>query len=92
MGQRHMRRALLADRTGQAPRVDATDGDTPAPLQPFGQGLRRAPAAGGGRIPFDHHALGHRIGGFVIIGVHADIADMRKGEGHDLPGIGRDRS
>jgi hypothetical protein len=49
---------------------------------------RGAPVRRLRRVPFHHHALGDRIAGFVILGVHADIADMGEGEGHDLPGIG----
>ena len=47
-----------------------------------------APVGGIGRAPPDDHALGHRVLRLVILGVHADIADMGEGEGHNLPGIG----
>jgi hypothetical protein len=83
-----MRRALLADRAGQPARVEPADGD-PARAPPASPTeVARAPVRRLGRVPFHHHALGHRVGGFVILGVHADIADMGEGEGHDLPGIG----
>jgi hypothetical protein len=85
MGQRHMRRALLPDRARQAPRVEPADADAARALQPADEVARRAPVRRLRRVPFDDHALGHRIAGFVILGVHADIADMGEGEGHDLP-------
>ena len=87
MAQRHMRRALLANGACQAAGVDAADSDAPAPMQPGRKMLCRAPVAGLCRVPFHHHARGHRIGGFIIVGVYAHIADMGKGKGDNLPGI-----
>jgi hypothetical protein len=62
--------------------------DAARALQPAHEVARGAPVRRLRRVPFHHHPLGHRIAGFVILGVHADIADMGEGEGHDLPGIG----
>ena len=52
--------------------------------QPAGQIALRAPVGWFRRIPFDDHARSHRIGRFIVIGVDADIADMRKRKGYDL--------
>ncbi len=89
MGQCHMRCALLANGTGQAPRVHTTNRNTSTRSQPIRQLLRRTPVRRFGRVPFDNHAIRNGISGFVIFGIHADIADVGKGECHDLPGIGR---
>ena len=51
--------------------------------------LGGAPVARFGRVPFHHHAVGDGVGGFIIVGVDADVADMREGEGDDLARIGR---
>ena len=52
----------------------------------------RSPAArqlgGLGRVPLHHHAGGEGLGGLVVLGVHPDVADVREGEGDDLPGVG----
>ena len=82
-----MRRALLADGAGQATGVDAADPDPPAAGQPVGQVRLGAPVRRFRRIPANHHALGDRVAGLVVFGVDADIADMGKGEGDDLPGV-----
>ena len=85
----HMRRAKLPDRTGQAAGVDATDGNASPRGQPLAQFLNRAPVRALRRHPLDHHTLGHGIAGFVIVRVHTHVADMGKGEGHDLARVGR---
>ena len=35
-----------------------------------------------------HQAARGDVGGLLVLGIDADIADMREGEGDDLPGIG----
>ena len=89
MGQRHMRRALLANGAGQAAGVDPAHADAALGGQPLHQIARGAPVRRFGRVPFHDQAGGNRIGRLVIFGGDADVADMREGEGHDLPGIGR---
>ena len=89
VGERHVRRALLADRAGQAAGVDPADADPALLGQPAGKLLGGAPVGGLGRVPLHHHARGHRLGGLVVLGIDADIADMGEGEGHHLAGIGR---
>ena len=88
MADRHVRRALQPDRAGQPPGVDAADPDPPAPRQPVRERAGGAPARRLGRVPLHHHAGGDRVGGLVVLGVHPDVADVREGEGDDLPGIG----
>jgi hypothetical protein len=80
---------LLTDRAGQAPRVDADDADPAGLFQPADKIAGGAPVRRLGRVPFHHHAISHRIGGFVIFGGDAGVADMGKRKGYDLPGIGR---
>ncbi len=89
VGERHVRRALLPDRAGQAPGVDAADADPAAPGQPRRQRLGRAPVRRLGRVPLHHQAGGDGVCRLVVLGLDADVADMGEGEGHDLPGIGR---
>ena len=88
MGQNHMRRALLADRAGQAAGIDAADADAAAACHPDGQFLGRAPVRGQRRVPPHHHPGGDGVLRLVILGGDAGIADMGEGEGDDLAGIG----
>ena len=83
------RRALVADMTGQLSRIDAREPDNAVRAQPRIERLRRAVIGRlGDRCAHDEAARRrrHRLD---VFGVGADIADMRKGEGDDLPGIGR---
>ena len=76
------------DAPGQSTGVDARDPDLATRRQPC---LQRPGAAkiGGRSHIFAHHAA-HRARGIValvVFIVDANIADMREGEGDDLPGI-----
>ena len=88
MCNRHMRCASLTDRAGQAAGVDASDGYAATRRQPVRQMPGGAPVGWLCWIPFDHHARGDRISGFVILRGHACVADVREGESHDLARIG----
>ncbi len=88
MAQHDMRRALTADRAGQAAGIHAADTDPAAPRHPVRQVPGRTPVRRLGRIPANHDAAGDRIRGLVILGRDAGIADMGEGEGDDLAGIG----
>ncbi len=68
----------------------------PMMLRFFSQASSRSAAPVIGRIGdigFEHHAAdaGQRrhVDGLDVLVIGADIADMREGEGDDLPGIGR---
>ena len=89
MGERGMGGPLLADGAGQAAGINTADRDAAPCRQPFGQRLDRTPAAGVGGHPFDNHAGGNRIAGFIVFGRGAGVADMGEGKGDDLPRIGR---
>ena len=84
--------ALLADERGQRAGVDAGDGDDAARLQPVVEVLASAPARWLGDGSAQHaaaHASRSEARALQILVVGADIADMREGEGDDLPGIRR---
>ena len=89
MGKRHMGRALLADFTGEAARVDAADPDAAAALQPGGQLVSGAPVGWLRGVPLNDEAFGYGVGCFVVFRVDADIADMREGKRHNLTCVGR---
>ena len=85
--------ALFADQRRQRARVDAGQRDDAAPLQPL---VEMAGGAIVGRIGdvgledrADRAGAGRRVEVFDVLVIGADIADMRKGEGDDLAGIGR---
>ena len=87
-----VRHALAADQRGQRAGVDAGEADDAARLQPLVEMLGGAVVRGiGDRGAQDHAARArrrrhvHRLDVFVV---GADIADMREGEGDELPGIG----
>ena len=92
MRDHRIRHALVADQRGERARVDAADGDDAARLQPGVEVLRRAIIGWLGDRR-SHHAAAHAAGGeasrLQVLGIGADIADMREGEGDDLSGIGR---
>ena len=85
--------AVDADQRGQRAGVDAGKPDDAARLQPVvemagGAVVRRR----GDRAVQDDAARARRrrhVDGLDVFFVGADIADMREGEGDDLPGIGR---
>ena len=80
-------RALFAHNAREPPGIDIGNAHHILVTQILRQGLLGAPVAGiGGRPPHDH-ARRDRIGGLVVIRIHAGIADMREREGDDLAGI-----
>ena len=89
MCQRDMRGSQLPNRAGEAPGVDSADADATPARQPVRKRTGGPPVGRRCRIPLDDETFGHRVCGFFILGVDADVADMRKREDHDLPGIGR---
>ena len=92
MRDHRIRHALVADQGGERARVDAADGDDAARLQPSVEVLRRAIVGRLGDRRPEHaaaHAAGRQAPRLHVFGVGADIADMREGEGDDLPGIRR---
>ena len=87
-----IRHALDADQRGQRARVDAGKPDDAARLQPVVEVPRRPVVRGLRDRAVDDDAAGARprrhVQALDVFLVGADIADMREGEGDDLPGIG----
>ena len=85
--------ALFADQRGERAGVDAGEPDDAAAFQPGIEMARRAVVRRLGDRGMQHDAAraGRRreIDGLDVLVVGADIADMGKREGDDLPGIGR---
>ena len=88
MRERHVGGALLPDRPGQPPGVDPADADPAAPFEPAHERLGGAPVRRLGRVPLHDQPVGDRITRLVVLGIDADIPDMREGEGHDLARVG----
>jgi hypothetical protein len=93
MDDHRIRHALGADQRGESAGVDAGQADDAARLQPLVEMLGGAVVRGiGDRGAQDHAACArrcrhvHRLDVFIV---GADIADVREGEGDELPGIGR---
>ena len=84
--------ALLSNECSQGAGVDAGEPDDAAALEPLIEMARGAVVGGiGDRALQDHPARarrGRHVDGFDVFFVGADIADMREGEGDDLPGVG----
>ena len=84
--------AGLADAGRQGTGVDAGDADDVAGLQPSVEPVGGTVVRGVGDVGAQHAAADPRKGGHVhrldVLVVGADIADMRKGEGDNLPRIG----
>ena len=93
MGDDGVGHAVFADVGGERPGIDAADADDAAFLQPVREMAGGAPVGRcrHGRMHHTaaHAGLGLEIGGFLILGIDADVADVREGEGDDLIGIGR---
>ena len=93
MGDHAIGHALVADQSGEGAGVDAGEADDAARLQPFVEMAARAVVGGLGHRRLDdatHNTGGGReVGGFDILVIGADIADMRESESDDLAGIGR---
>ena len=79
---------MLADRAGEAAGVNTAHSDAAPCGQPCGQVLLHPPIGGLCWIPFHNHPCRDWIGGLVILGGDACVANMREGEGYDLPSIG----
>ena len=87
-----VRHALVADQRGESARIHTADGDDAARRKPRIEVLRRPIIGRLGDLAPQHaaaHAAGRQAPGLHVLGVGADIADMGKGEGDDLPGIRR---
>ena len=82
-------RAGGTDTAGQRAGVDARQADAVVPRHPPGEVLHRAEVGRGRRVLADDHAQRVRRVRLDIVGVRADIADMREGEGDDLAREGR---
>jgi hypothetical protein len=84
-----VRRALEADQAGERARIDAGKADPPVRAHPLREALGRTEIGRLGHVLADHAAERVRIVRLDILEVGADIADMGKGEGDDLPRVGR---
>ena len=82
-------RTGVADAPGERACVDAGDADQTAAGEPVIQPARCAEIGRPGRVHAQHEAARGRRIRLHILAIGADIADMRKCEGDDLPGIGR---
>ena len=85
--------ALVANERRQRARVDAVKPDDPARGEPIGEMPLRAVIGGvgdgRGENGADRAGAPGQIDRLYVFVVGADIADMRKGEGDDLRGVGR---
>ncbi len=82
-----VRRTAVADPLGERPGVDAGDGGQLMRAQPGIEMLGRAPVRGLRNVGGQHRAARRRRHGLDIFRIGAGIADMREGEGDDLPGV-----
>jgi len=82
-------RALVAQDAGELAGIDTRDRDDALRLQIVGERLLGAEIRGKYRQITDDQAGGMDFGGFDILGIHADIADMRIGERDDLARVAR---
>ncbi len=93
MGDDGIGHAFVADIGGERARIDAVEADDAAGLQPFVEMAGRAMVRRVGDRRMDDDAAGGGSRGEIarldVFLVGADIADMRKSEGDDLPGVGR---
>ncbi len=85
--------ALLADQRGERAGVDAGKADDAAGFEPVVEVARGAVVRRRGDVGVQDDAARPRrrrhVDGLDVVLVGADIADMGKGEGDDLPGVGR---
>ena len=93
VGDDAVRHALFADAGGQSAGIDAGEADNIAGFQPLVEMPGRAVVGGLGHRFLDDAAddagRGREVRRLDIVVIGADIADMREGEGDDLPGVGR---
>ncbi len=80
--------ASLAQDAGEAAGVDAGDANRALLLQVVGEGLRGAEVRRCTRDFPQHQPSQAHAAGFIILGIDADVADVRVGERHDLLGVG----
>ena len=87
-----IRHAFVADESRERARIDAADADDATRHEPFVEAAPGPPIRRLGDRLGEHHAAHARGGRHVdrldILVIHPDIADMREGEGDDLPRIG----
>ena len=92
MGDDRIGHALVANERGERARVDAIEADDSARREPARQRRLRAVVRGlgglGGEDRAERAGAAREIDGLDVLVIRADIADMRKGEGDDLPGVG----
>ena len=86
--QRRRLGAPIAQMPGEPARIDARDahqivGAQPVVEMPLGAVARRP-----GHLGAQHQPARGGGGRLEVLGVRADVADMGKGEGDDLPGVG----
>ena len=85
--------AAFADEAGQRARIDAGQADNPARREPGVEMAGRAPVRrcrnGFAEDRAARSPGAGRRGFFLVVGICPDISDMRKGEKHDLRGVGR---
>ena len=84
-----VRRAQVADVARQAARIQAGEADQIVRLQPGIEMLGGTVIGWLGDVVADDQATGCGRCAFQIFDIRADVADVRKSEGDDLPGIGR---
>ncbi len=87
MGDHAIRRAEIADADGQRARIDAADTNQIICLQPRVEMFLGTPIRRIGYRGAQHQSACRRFDGLDVFGIRADIADMRKGDCDDLPGI-----
>jgi hypothetical protein len=85
VGDDDARRALLAHQPGQRSGVEAGDADAAIVAHPGREVGLGAEARRAGHRLADDAAQGMRVGGLDVLGIGADIADVREGEGDHLP-------
>ena len=81
--------AFVPQQPGQAAGVNPGQRDHAAFAEVIFQGLPTAPVASAGRTIPHYQPAGVNGRGFIIAGIGADIADVRIGQGDDLPAIRR---
>ena len=81
-------RALLAQQAREPAGVDAGDADHLLFAQEIRQRHSAAPVAHAPRQVADHESGGVDLAGFHVFGRGAGVADVRIGQGDDLPGVG----
>lgn len=79
--------APAAERDGQFPRIDSRDTRFAGALQQFGQRFGRTEVGGGVQL-VDHQPVQKQSAGFDILRIAAVIADFRRGQRHELAGVG----